>query len=252
MISSVLKGGLGNYMFQIATACTLSKKYNSTAVFDFSKSHKVHGTITSYIDNIFHNVECGEQLIKSIYNQPSFSYSDIPFSENMLLDGSFQSEKYLNRELILDLFSIDIKSKKYIYSKYEQLLNYDTVSMHIRRGDYIQKQDRHPVQSIEYYEKAMNYFKEYDKFIILSDDIAWCKDNFKGDNFIFIEGEKDYIDLYLMSMCNHNIIANSSFSWWGAWLNQNVDKRIIYPLHWFGEKKRYDTKDMIPEEWIGV
>ena len=98
----------------------------------------------------------------------------------------------------------------------------------------------------------MTYFNNCDNFLIFSDDIVWCKNNFVGDKFIFIEGEEDYIDLWLMSLCNHNIIANSSFSWWGAWLNKNNNKTVIAPKNWFGPNKKLDPTDLYCKDWLVI
>ena len=99
-------------------------------------------------------------------------------------------------------------------------------------------------------EKELLDFKQ--QGLVFSDDIDWCKGVFRGDRFTFIEGEKDYIDLYIMSQCKNNIIANSTFSWWGAWLNKNKNKKIVAPKKWFGSLISHNTKDLIPKEWIKV
>ena len=251
MVSCTLAGGLGNYLFQIAAAHCVAVKNNDVSMFDFDSSIRVHRSIKVYQDNILRNVKVGMPILKVQYDEPSFAYNELPYQEGMLLNGYFQSEKYLNRSLVLDLYSIDDVSKKYIHEKYGN--NFDkSVSIHIRRGDYLQRQDRHPVQSIDYYKNAIEYFDKSKKFYILSDDIEWCKLHFKGDQFKFIENEKDYIDLWIMSLCEHNIIANSSFSWWGAWLNQNPNKIVIAPKNWFGPKKKLDDKDLVPSRWIKI
>ena len=103
---------------------------------------------------------------------------------------------------------------------------------------------------MEYYSQAMKHFPDTN-FIVFSDDIQWCKENFKGEEFTFIE-EDDYIELYLMSMCRHNIIANSSFSWWGSYLNQNEDKIVIAPSKWFGTDGRLKTENIYGEGWIVI
>jgi hypothetical protein len=98
----------------------------------------------------------------------------------------------------------------------------------------------------------MENFNEVTTFIVFSDDEKWIKENIKGKNIIYIQRNHDYIDLYLMSQCNHNIIANSTFSWWGAWLNNNQNKKVVAPTKWFGVNKKLDTKDLIPETWIKI
>jgi hypothetical protein len=89
-----------------------------------------------------------------------------------------------------------------------------------------------------------------DQFLVFSDDINWCEENLKLENSIYINDEKDYNELYLMSLCDNNIIANSSFSWWGAWLNKNDDKLVVGPTKWFGPAINHKTSDILPDEWI--
>jgi|TARA_R110001606_G_scaffold343773_1_gene492360 hypothetical protein len=251
MVTSILRGGLGNYMFQIGAAVTLAVKYNDTAVFDFNYTKQVHNNIKTYKQNLFRKLDDSLKVSKiNIYNEPQFEFSVIPYKKDIVLSGNFQSEKYLDRDLILNLFALDSISKNYIAGKYGTDFN-NCTSIHVRRGDYLLKQDRHPVLGMEYYNSAIEQFDNCKKFIIFSDDIVWCKANFIGDNFVFVEDEEDYIDLWLMSLCNNNIIANSSFSWWGAWLNTSIDKKIISPKHtnWFGKNKKLNTQDLIPELW---
>lgn len=249
MISCNLAGGLGNYMFQIAATHTLAYRNNDVAKFNFSDAIQIHKNITCYKDNILRNVSNGPCDLFYQYDEPSFEFDELPYKSGMLLNGYFQSEQYLDRELILKLFKIDDYNLQYIHSKYD--FN-NVVSMHIRRGDYLNRHDKHPVQALEYYKNAIKYFDNSNSFYILSDDIEWCRLHFKGDRFKFIENEKDYIDLWIMSLCEHNIIANSSFSWWGAWLNANSNKVVIAPKKWFGVNKKLDTSSLIPNKWITI
>ena len=251
MVSCKLQGGLGNYMFQAAAAHSLAVNNNTTAVFDLDNAARVHRHANVYKHNILRNLNVGEITLTCQYNEPHFHYSEIPYQLGVLLNGYFQSDKYLNRSATLELFSIDDESYKFIVDKYGSSFN-NAVSIHVRRGDYLAKHDRHPVQSIDYYKQAMQYFDSSSIFYIFSDDIEWCKENFKGSQFTFIEDNADYIDLWLMSLCDHNIIANSSFSWWGAWLNQNPNKIVIAPKNWFGPNKKLSVQDLIPEKWIQI
>lgn len=244
MISCKLYGGLGNYLFQIGAMYSLSDDVG----FDIKKTYQVHNNITTYLPNILRKINFTSVSISNVYSEPQFSYTPLPTGDNILFDGYFQSEKYLDRELILDLYSIDKDSFNYINPKYSNILT-NSVSVHVRRGNYLTRQDRHPVQNINYYNTALAEFTGCDNILVFSDDIKWCKENFIGSKFTFIEGEADYIDLWLMSLCNHNIIANSSFSWWGAWLNQNPSKKVIAPKIWFGPNKKLNTKDIIPLNW---
>jgi hypothetical protein len=170
------------------------------------------------------------------------------------LNGYFQSEKYFVdvREDILNLFEIDEDTKSYLSNKYSNLLSGNTCSIHIRRGDYLNLPNFHPTQDISYYMDGCNIIGNEANYLIFSDDIEWCYKNF---NFIknrtFISGNTDYQDLYLMSMCNNNIIANSTFSWWGAWLNKNKNKIVVSPKKWFGsENNQYNTDDLYCEGWL--
>jgi hypothetical protein len=170
------------------------------------------------------------------------------------LIGYFQSEKYFidYRDELLELFKPTKEIDDYIEQKYGKILNRKTCSLHVRHGDYLQLSNHHPPCSIQYYIESIKKFDNNTLFIVFSDDISWCKSVFKGDNFFFIEGEEDYIDLYIMSKCLDNIIANSSFSWWGSWLNPNKNKKIISPLKWFGVFDIKDQKDIIPNNWIKI
>ena len=242
-----LTGGLGNYLFQIAATSTLAYRNNDTAIFDFQHVGQAHKNINLYTDTILRNVQIGYPSPEYSYTEPGdFSYQDIPYAKNLILEGYFQSEKYLDREHVLELYKIDhatkLKTDLYNFSK-------KSVSMHIRRGDYVGHKN-HPVQSMEYYNNAMQHFTDAD-FIIFSDDIEWCKENFKGSQFTFIH-EDDYVELYLMSMCQHNIIANSTFSWWGAWLNTNQNKKVIAPKNWFGMNAQLKTKNIYCKDWIVI
>jgi hypothetical protein len=101
---------------------------------------------------------------------------------------------------------------------------------------------------MEYYNQAISLLPKDLKILIFSDDIPWCKENFIGDRFVFID-KIDYISLYIMCKMKHHIIANSTFSWWGAWISEYSDKIVIAPKRWLGDPQ-YDTKDLLPDNWI--
>jgi hypothetical protein len=225
-------GGLGNYMFQISVAYSLSLDNKDKLIFNINDSLRVHEPIKSYNSNIFSKINFVEFNLDGLtnYYEPFFHYQKIPLLNNVKLNGYFQSEKYFlhNRNQILELFEIDEKSKKEIYEKYSEILDGETCSIHVRRGDYLSLNGHHPVCDLEYYNKSINLF----------------------DKNTFISGNKDFIDIWLMSLCQNNIIANSTFSWWGAWLNQNINKKVIAPSKWFGPLKiNCNTQDLIPKTW---
>ena len=256
MITSHLMGGLGNQMFQISATTSLAIKNKDAAIFSpRNVGDMKHKLPPSYYDNIYRNINFVEVLEhKSIYKEKEFSHSLIPYTSGMCLYGYFQSEKYFSddRDYIKELFAIDKKTYDKISIKYGEILEKnETVAIHIRRGDYVTQPNHHPVCTLKYYCDAMKLFPDV-TYIIFSDDILWCKLNFPLDQkYIFVEGNKDYEDLYLMSMCDHNIIANSSFSWWAAWLNNNDNKRVVAPKRWFGPAKaQLNTKDLYCEGWV--
>ncbi|MBT4651919.1 MAG: alpha-1,2-fucosyltransferase [Candidatus Pacebacteria bacterium] len=180
-----------------------------------------------------------------------------------ILDGYWQSEKYFKkfRESILTDFSFPSKTSKKNNEVINYLKTYTTISTHVRRGDYISNQksaDCHGVCSTQYYQKAIDLIRKQvykPIFLIFSDDINWCKKNLPVPHkSIFVNhnnGKNSFEDMRLMSLCNHNIIANSSFSWWGAWLNKNTEKIIITPKKWFNDPKVI-IKDINPSTWIKI
>ncbi len=253
MITTYLQGGLGNYMFQISAAHALSLDLGTTTLFNESKAYQFHQTLSFYKDNIFRKINfTNEDIQLPSYQEIGFGYSQLPLSDNILLSGYFQTEKYFKhrRNEILELFAPTKEQLNYIKAKYGELEN--TCSIHVRRGDYVRQPGNHPLCTTEYYQKAIMKMSKDIKFLIFSDDIPYCKHIFNGERFTFIENELDFIDIYIMSLCDNNIIANSTFSWWGAWLNNNKNKVVISPSVWFGVNKPLDTKDIIPPEWIKI
>lgn len=182
-----------------------------------------------------------------------FASFDIPDGD-VIINGFFQSEKYFNhnRNELLEFFKMPELVSEKINKKYSHFLNQRTTSIHVRRGYYVRRYpNHHPTQTIEYYtESVKDLNDDTDLFLIFSDDIEWCKENLKIKNSVYIENERDYIEIYLMSLCNNNIIANSSFSWLGAWLNNNENKKVIGPKTWFGPEIHFVSSDIIPETWI--
>lgn len=261
MITSHIKGGIGNVMFQVAAGYGLAARMRTGVAFDIFNPETInqrriyHGTTNyTYADNILRNV-------KDHRFDPSVSWKIVnenhidPRAKNLAklttsaydckLSGYFQSDiyfKHIDVE-IRELYSIPEYIEKYITSKYGNILKgTESVSLHVRRGDYLQLKDSHPLCSIKYYTTAVEKLvNNNSKVLIFSDDLEWCKQQFKGDLYTYIN-EPDYICIYMMSMCDHNIIANSSFSWWGAWLNLSKDKRVVAPRPWLGDKHKQDSE----------
>jgi len=247
--------GLGNQMFTVATTIALALDNNDEAVFPDIKRRDWYG---NYIDNIFRNlkVDVDKSFVRCMFQESSWNYKEIPYSPDLCLNGYFQSEKYFKhrRKEILETFKVPDDMLFYLNKEYKEILQKDnTVAVHIRRGDYLTPRlsQYHYAQKPDYYERAMDSFGDDFHFVFFSDDIDWCKETFSRKGIYFVEGEEDVVDLYLMSMMKHNIIANSTFSWWGAWMNQNPNKRVIAPKKWYGPKNSHKeyNHDLISSDW---
>lgn len=274
MITVKLKGRLGNQMFQYALAKKLSITHG--VAFDFNNDALIwdncnYSLSVFNIDNVpvnntrtflrkqIYRIE--RFLGKQKYHEPHFYFnSDVLNLKHATLNGYWQSEKYFSdiREVLLKDFTPKQLPNNPILTQIKQC---NAVSIHIRRGDYASNPQTtafHGLISVAWYQKAIDIIKEKvdnPHFFFFSDDIEWVKEHFvPQDNFYFVEPapeELSYQDMYMMSQCKHNIIANSSFSWWGAWLNQNPDKIVIAPKQWFLDKNT-NTKDVIPSSWIAL
>ncbi len=282
MIIIKLEGGLGNQMFQYAIGRNLSLLHNTPLKIDSSYLRSANQSGRSFKLDNFNTVinEATQAEIdgyRSIFQKildrirPESKKKKIleprDFNPNVLrhIDGYFyghwNSKKYfINNE---DIIRNDFKLKKpfgetakAILEKINSLPN--ATSIHIRRGDYISIKkiaDMHGTLPISYYENAMEKIKEKlpdATFFVFSDDIEWVKKNFSKKypgTFISNPNIPDYEELILMSLCKHNIIANSTFSWWGAWLNNNPNKIVVAPRQWF-RSNAHNTNDLIPDNWI--
>lgn len=267
MIFYRLKGGLCNMMFQIAAVTAIAKKRNTEASFlNIDEQLKYLNDDSFYNPNVnycfdyknlnfFKNLKTiPEPSYISTYEYP-FHFQEAPFLEqDKHVLGFFQSEKYFQgyENLIKYNFRPTDEVINFIKQKYPNVFDKKITSIHVRRGDYLRLPNHHPTQSVEYYQKAIDLTKNTtDYYFVFSDDIEWCKQTFNGNKFVFIEHNKDYVDLYLMSLCYNNIISNSSFGWWGAWLNNNPNKMVIAPQKWFGSSfDNFNTCDIIPDKWI--
>lgn len=246
MIEPTLIGRLGNFMFEVATAYAYSIKHGMD--YNVNKAEDVN----NYIDRFFPHLVTNKRLINyDTWKEPSHAYTEIPKFENVKILEYFQSEKYFKdyRNDILALFNFP----------YEKIEGW--VSIHVRRGDYLQYYNSFPPVDERYLSVAMRLLAKngYKKFIVFSDGMDWCKQNLNSVKypeyqFIYSEGKNEFEDMAKGSMCEHNIISNSTFSWWQAWLNQNPNKLVVSPskFNWFGKRVRLSTEDIIPESWIQI
>lgn len=257
MIIIKLQGGLGNQLFQWAFAKSLSIDLDCEIYFDLSfLNANIPGITKRYFElNKFpHITETSatneyKNLTLQVITDNS-SINNINKNTNYYLNGYFQSEQYFqhNKKLIKQNLKLDTIQNN---NTYKDIINSNSVSIHVRRTDYLLNQHHHPIQDKIYYDEALSYIKDYDKIFIFSDDIDWCKNNLKYQNITFVTGQSNIEDLILMSNCKHNIIANSSFSWWSAWINDNINKTIVAPKRWFGPNHQYNY-EMIPDSWIRI
>jgi len=258
MIITKIQGGLGNQMFQYAFGKNLATKYNKKLYCDISFYQ--YQSLRSFSLKEFQNIDLDTSIDNSKFNFPNykindeFNYKEISEPKNFsyYLDGYWQSEKYFKESE--SVIRKQFKPNRFLFEKISETSGLDSksISIHIRRTDYVTSNGYHPVQTIEYYKKALDIIGEYDNLFVFSDDIKWCRENLKFDNMTFVEGSSEIEDLYLMSLCKDNIIANSSFSWWGAWLNVNPDKKVIAPKKWFGSQTNLNDSDIIPTDWIKI
>ncbi|MFY0651320.1 MAG: alpha-1,2-fucosyltransferase [Cyclobacteriaceae bacterium] len=270
MVISKIQGGLGNQLFQFAAAKSLSLNKKVPLILDISHYKQRHNqSITNrsfLLDKIInspiiysHNWRV--RLHKSInryqdYIEKDFGYSpqinNVP--DNVTLNGYFQSEKYFAHNTAAICNSINS-----LYEANGQLES-PSIGVHVRRGDYLTNTIAYNVLGpldIEYYikglnrlEKALNIPKESMRIKVFSDDLDWCKQAFTFlHGHEFINSGDPIKDLNLMSQCDHQIIANSSFSWWAAWLNKNVEKVVIAPQSWFKDTTK-SINDLLPRGWI--
>ena len=235
MITAKLNGGLGNQMFQVAV--TVSLALDNMVYYAFNLDNKVvmqGKPAKTYKTSVFKNLPelPNEWVPKSIFKEQSPNHKPIPFEDDMEIRGYFQSEKNFinNKNWIVNMFSHKPTIDN-LRDRYKDILG-DSVSVHIRRGDYVKIGN---ARDIEYFYRALNTLWSATitkNILVFSDDISWCENNFgysQDNNIHFISGMEDYEDMYLMSLCTNNITDMSSFSWWGAYLNRTPGKRVIMP-----------------------
>lgn len=242
MITSFIQGGLGNQLFQVAAGLSLAKEIGTDFKLLKGQHHlPLQGTrIENYYSTIFKNLELVDSLPSniSVFQEKSFAYSELPKVDNLMLWGYFQSEKYFlsNADLIRNVINFPYKDTKEGY-----------VSVHFRQGDYTKNPDIHYIQKLDYFQRAIDKIGSYKKLLVFSD--SELPTNFQFHNMELVNSGNDLEDMSLMSSCEHNIISNSTFSWWAAWFNRNKNKIVIAPKVWFGYKGPQDYYDIYCNGW---
>jgi len=279
-------------MFQYAAARRLAGKHRTELKLDlsfFDQKHNKNTTPRPYALNIFNTIQTSatQQEIKKLWPQSAntlagkvidkltahgliktrrylektfhFNPEILDLPDQTYLDGYFQSEKYFNdiEKILRKEFTLKDPLPQKAAEIAKQIRATESVSLHVRRGDYITNKaasNFHGICDLDYYRKAINFIQHKiptPLFYIFSDDPAWVKENLPlptSATFMADHVDKDYIELILMGYCKHNILANSSFSWWGAWLNENPNKLVVAPINWFKDPG-INTNDLIPNNW---
>ena len=270
MIIVKLTGGIGNQLFQYYLGKNLSIKNKDELILDISEFNDKKRQLRTYglsFFNIKVKVLSEKDLkyndLKIIKEKSEFIFDPMVFNnkENIFLQGYWQNQKYFYeiKDIIKDEITLKKEFQFDISKKTDGMLKKEnTVAVHIRRGDYIKNRmirKMFNVCDVKYYNKAINKMAELLKnptFLFFSDDINWVKKNIKTKfPYLFISGNRDYEDFIIMQNCKHNIISNSSFSWWAAWLNNNKNKIVVAPSQWINDNN-INYSDLIPPGWIKI
>jgi hypothetical protein len=281
MLTCKLQGGLGNQLFQIystiAHAIKSNQKFVFLNVYDLKSSvtdrHTYWETFLSSLKPFLLHPELINKDNLLIIREKGFTYEALPLplpsqkNKIKVLSGYFQSYRYFDDffQTINRLLKID-DHKVRLTNKYRKLINDEQpISMHFRLGDYKKLPEHYVILTIDYYRAALNHLFETNtvtKVLYFCEDqdledvdaiIATLKSEFPL--IVFVRADpflEDWEQLVLMSICRHNIIANSTFSWWGAYLNISRQKTVTYPAAWFGPKLNHDTRDLFPADWVKI
>lgn len=286
MIIVKIWGGLGNQLFQYSFGKYLAAMLNTEVKYDIQITNTLNSFTQRDLAISFFNVEMEVAAAREINEKKYFSniqlarlerklaqrlpfllkthivesnepkpFGSIHFRDNCYYEGYWQSYKYLTpvETLLRREFTMKQPTRDQVLNTVKEIASGPSVSIHVRRGDYLHNK-YFTTCKMAYYNEAMAYFATIEpatKFYVFTDDIAWCKEHFTGPQYFFVTGNEHFEDMYLMSSCRHNIIANSTFSWWAAWLNHNPGKIVIAPRDWH---KRHNEKynDLMPENWIKI
>jgi Glycosyl transferase family 11 len=290
MIIAKLIGGLGNQMFQYAFGYRLAQLSGTELKLDIAsfQRYKLHKVAIHHLNVNYENLVIPRNKVNRLTNEyglrfllkkvrlvspkvtivgestPGFTKELIrKYDGDVYLDGFWQSEKYFKgseneiRNHLMVITEPSAANQQMLYA----IKNSDAVSVHIRRADYVTNAHTlsyHGICSMQYYQQAAELIKSKVSnpvFFVFSDDIAWAKENINFNTQQFFadmnNADTNYEDLRLMYSCRHHIVANSSFSWWGAWLNPIREKIVIAPRNWFNQPE-LDASDIVPESWVRI
>ena len=243
-ILPLLGGRLGNNLFMIAHAYAKGIEYNKQVVI-FQPHVQYHGN--DYSKNIFRKLEFTEELIDS----KNFNHVIPSDDQPTLYFGYYQSESYFEKysENIKSLFGPPLDFITRVKSELPFLFDRKVTVINVRKGDYLHSPNYHPTFSVEYINDVVKHIPNTDIYLIASDDITWCKENIHFDNQYFLEGWAPEEQLWILSMCHNFIIANSSFSWWAAYLSRHTEKIVLAPETWFGPEYLHKWDNVYCKGW---
>jgi hypothetical protein len=269
-------GELGNQLFQIATTTALARRNNTTALFPKWICGKQLKTYSHILKTPLNETLQGSE-ISTIFKEKAHNYEEIPFTDNMSIEGYFQSELYFKDSenyIRNELFVPSDEITNILNERYSDIINAsDTVAVHVRTQTRSKDDDpvNHTPPPTEYLQKAFKEFGKNYRYVVFSDNIQLVKKWFKDYDFTFIDNEqacdnvhsglvtdKSYypnvLELFLMSKCKHNILTSSTFGWWGAWLNDNKNKQVLTMEEnmWFGKSLNLNLSTFLPESWTKI
>ena len=262
-----IMGGLGNQLFQIFTLISYSLKHKRHFYFEQSEPARKDRPFywNNFLKSIAPFIKDGSEVL--VYREPNFHYNELPLViKPIKFFGYFQSYKYFeeNKHSIEKFIRLE-EQRNMLKNDYDFS---NLVCLHFRVGDYVNLQQHHPLMPIEYYRKALQqlinttdkdnwnilYFCEDNDINYVNEKVNILKTDYPNLSFQKIDSKyQDWEQMLIMSLCQHNIIANSSFSWWGSYFNKNVEKRVFYPSKWFGYAQcNKKTEDLFPNNWIKI
>ncbi len=254
-----LSGRLGNNLFQIAAVMSVALDHGASLYCPDLQKERYR----DYHKHILYRISKNHPSTPSLsrYNYRDHHFKPIPYIPNTTVAGLFQSEKYFkrHREKMINLFSPSNKIKIHLNKNYKKILSHPkTVAIHVRCYypfcNKVKPRDGKgilPFIGFNYFKNAVKHFPDDSLFVVFSDNMPLCTKNLKRlrKNMIFIQNETFYHDFYLMSFCKNQIISNSSFSWWAAYLNPNPNKVVICPDVWYEPARKVDGSHIVPDDW---
>lgn len=271
-VSVAICGGIGNQLFQIASVLDYSSRANKIPVFlnvlDLPNAHNYErktqwNTLFSNKLNVIDRERFSKIVFRRYHEKREVTYNTIPLMYgNIYLTGYYQAYQYISdntKEIMKSLIYSNDSYMKIAHDMYDKIKHHfndmsddNFVSIHVRRGDYLKVSEFHTVLNESYYKNAYDKVCENGKkhIVVFSDEIDWCKNNFKiTDNIYYVDINDCCIELILMSLFKHNIIANSTFSWWATFISDYQNKIVVAPKNWFGPSGYQEHDDLYLPNW---